>query len=337
MRAAGRVVVDGDHTGEGRAVGLVTVALAQLPAAVDAAVDRAVFGALHELLDVDHVDHLRGAVVVGVGGAGVAATDGPEHEPVVRAHLVPGATGAGAGLAALVARAHVRVVGHLDLGHAVVPDLLPLAGGVGLDVGDVGQEEDAAAAHRAGEEALGRPVGLGALHDPDVAVRRVRGVLEALRHVGHRDQLRLGRVGDVPDPRRRPEGALVDGLQRIGAELPGVGVVVGHHPAQVGPGLDAVRVAARPHRPGLLGRAGLGDPAGVAAEDGADLAGRDLGLLHQALGGVGFEHHDGPRRPAVVRAHRRSCRYRWPCRRRSRRRRGRHPTGSPRPGRCSST
>ena len=97
-----------------------------------------------------------------------------------------------------------------------------------------------------------------------------------------------------------PEGALVDRLQRIGAELPGVGVVVGHHPAQVGPGLDAVRVAARPHRPGLLGRAGLGNPVGVAPEDGPDLAGRDLGLLHQALGRVRLEHHDGPRRTAVV-------------------------------------
>ena len=92
----------------------------------------------------------------------------------------------------------------------------------------------------------------------------------------------------------------MDGLQGIGAELPGVGVVVGHHPAKVGPGLDTVRVATRPHRPGLLYRAGLGNPARVAPEHCADLAGGYLGLLHHALGRVGLEHHDRAGRPAVV-------------------------------------
>src|SRR6185436_5778499 len=101
VRATGGVVVNGDQTGERGAVGLVAVALTQFPTAVDAAVNRAVRSTCDQLLDVDHVDHLRGAVVVRVGRAGVATTDRPEHEPVVGADLVPGTTSAGTGLGAL--------------------------------------------------------------------------------------------------------------------------------------------------------------------------------------------------------------------------------------------
>ena len=213
---------------------------------------------------------------------------------------MPGAARAGARLGALALGAADVTVPDLDLGHAVVPDLLPLLRGVRLHVGHIRQEEDSAAAHRPAEEAFGRGVGLGALHDPDVVMRRVRRVLEALRHVGHRDQLRVHGVGDVPDPRRRAEGVLLHRLQRIGGQLPGVGVVVGHHPAEVGTGLDAVGVPAGAGRPALQRVAGLGDAAGVAPEDGTELAGRGLRLLDQPLGGVGLEGHDRAGGTAVV-------------------------------------
>src|SRR5207245_7754120 len=127
VRAARGVVVDGDHAGQRRAVGGVAVALAELPAAGDVAVDRAgLLGVLHQLLDVDHVDHLRGAVVVGVGRPRVAAADGPEHDPVVVGDMVPGPAVAGPGLGAGVLRSPDVTVPDLDLCHAVVPDLLLL-------------------------------------------------------------------------------------------------------------------------------------------------------------------------------------------------------------------
>src|SRR5581483_2495914 len=108
------------------------------------------------------------------------------------------------------------------------------------------------------------------------------------------------RVGDVPDPHRGPASVLLDGLQRVRAQLAGVSVVVGDHAAEVRPGLDAVRVAARAHRPALHRGTGLGDPAGVAPEDGADLAGGGLRLLDHALRRIRLEDHDRPGRAAVV-------------------------------------
>ena len=49
-------------------------------------------------------------------------------------------------------------------------------------------------------------------------------------------------------------------------QLPGVGVVVGHHPAEVGPGLDAVGVGAGADRAGLGEVQGSGMPPGLPAD-----------------------------------------------------------------------